>query len=278
MSCFLFTALSTWFCLSPSTTMLVIAPLSLLYIAFYCIANSYRDVKTNDAMDIGLDEVEDEKTSLINKKEDVTWKTKLSAFYVLLVYATGPNFFGFFAEYLILQSIVTTLAYHNAPFSPRDHFQYYSIAVRLGSFFGRSHRWMLSAIHHKCVYEVKAAFLWILALIEVGHMVLLLCESWFRFFDRVEITIFVCFTSGIIAGLLFSNTLEILSTKLNDEQRRFGMATNSFPATMGILCACLMGFWLERQLKQHCMKTVVNDIYCFTRSPSVQNITINCRI
>ena len=55
-------------------------------------------------------------------------------------------YIAWFSEYLVYVSIVTTLAFPNAPFSARDHYQYYIFALLGGEVVGRAHLVILSYI------------------------------------------------------------------------------------------------------------------------------------
>lgn len=59
-------------------------------------------------------------------------------------------YIAWFSEYLIYVSVVTTLAFPNAPFSARDHYKYYIFALSGGEVVGRSYLAILSYIKADC--------------------------------------------------------------------------------------------------------------------------------
>ncbi|EDO45680.1 predicted protein, partial [Nematostella vectensis] len=97
--------------------------------------------------------------------------------------------FAWIAEYLIIQAVITTIAFTNAPFPPRDHYQYYIFVFLGGELFGRS--WIPRLIIRR---------LWILALVEIAHLVFFAFAAWYRFLPSVAIPLILAFTAGVIIG------------------------------------------------------------------------------
>ncbi|KXJ13712.1 Protein btn-1 [Exaiptasia diaphana] len=199
-----YTAMTTWICVSPTITLLIMTPLCLLaFVCFYVIDKNL-DIKIS--RNVIYTKLQNSSASGTGEKIDnskVTIKTKLSAIMTLCIYIAAPTFLGFFSEYLLIQSIVSTLAYENSPFRPRDHFQYYYIMLWFGEVIARSHRAILGAINAKYLYTVTLKNLWILAIIEVLHMLVLFCEAWYRFLPGVGIVLLLCFTAGVFIDEIY---------------------------------------------------------------------------
>ena len=95
--------------------------------------------------------------------------------YILFLFIT------YFSEYLSNYAIITTLAFLNAPFNPRDHYPYYLLAYHIEKFVGRSHLFLVSAACPKLVLYIRVRRTWILALIAFLHGAFFFLASWFRF-------------------------------------------------------------------------------------------------
>ena len=81
-----------------------------------------------------------------------------------------PIFIAWFSEYMIIQSVITTLAFPNAPFRPRDHYQYYIFVFLGGEVVGRSYLVVLSYVKVEWAEKAKFPYLWVLSTIEVMHL------------------------------------------------------------------------------------------------------------
>ena len=73
--------------------------------------------------------------------------------YLIATYIT------WFSKNVNVQSVITTLAFSNAPFSPRDHYQYYIVALAVGEALGRSYLAVLSKA--EWAENVKFPYLWV---------------------------------------------------------------------------------------------------------------------
>ncbi|KAK3726204.1 hypothetical protein QZH41_012432 [Actinostola sp. cb2023] len=281
LSLLYYTALTTWFCVSSSIAFVLLAPFSLLsFVCYYvitknCLTNATTSIhKTVEYRSLQNSDAED--TEETANSDDLTTKEKISTIVNLFASVAVPLFTAYFSEYTILQSVITSLGYQNAPFRPRDHYQYYFIVLWSGELIGRSHRTVLSLINSRWLYNITVKGLWALALVEILHLLILFCESWYRFLPGVEIVLCICFTAGLIVGSLFNNAGELFSGLLEERQRKFGIGFYSFPLNFGILTAGFMGLALEPQLRQHCTALVTDSAFCTTRAKSFQDIALGC--
>jgi len=274
--------MTTWFCVSPSITFIILAPISLLSFACYYVITKNRVTNTTTSIHhktvayTRLQNSDTKDTEENPNSDDLTTKEKISAIVTLFVYIAVPSFTADFSEYFILQSVITTLGYQNAPFRPRDHYQYYFIVLWSGELIARSHRTVLSLINTRWLYNITVKGLWALALFEVVILLILFCESWHRFLPGVEIVLCLCFISGLIVGSLFTNALKLFYGRLEEKQRKFGIGFYSFPLNFATLIAGFMGLVVEPQLRQHCRAIVTNNAYCTTRAKSFQDIALRC--
>ena len=72
-------------------------------------------------------------------------------------------------DFLSNRAVVTTMAFQQAPFRPRDHYNYYALCSRLGNFFGLSYLLVVSYTCPSQLKHVRINRIWILALIAVSH-------------------------------------------------------------------------------------------------------------
>ena len=175
-------------------------------------------------------------------------------------------FITYFSEYLSNHAVITTLAFPNAPFKPRDHYPYYILSYHVGKFMGRSHFFLVSAINPKLVHYVRVRRTWILALIASLHGLFFFLASWYRFVPRVEIIIALCFTEGFTAGSMYLNSAHTVSELIADQQKKeFALSLLTVGNACGKLAAGLCGLFQEPLLKKHCVEDLKLGEYCLTR-------------
>ena len=175
-------------------------------------------------------------------------------------------FITYFSEYLSNHAIITTLAFPNAPFGPRDHYPYYILSYHIGKFMGRSHLFLVAAVSPKLVQHIRIKRTWILALVAFLHGVFFFLASWFRFVPRVEIIIALCMTEGFTAGSMYLNSAHTVSDVIADPERReFALCLLTVGNACGKLTAGLSGLLQEPLLKKHCVEELKLGKYCLTR-------------
>lgn len=62
---------------------------------------------------------------------------------------------SFFAEYMSISSVVTTIAFPNSKVSPRDHFLFYILSYGIGKFVGRSHLFIFAFLPSETMEYMK---------------------------------------------------------------------------------------------------------------------------
>lgn len=205
----------------------------------------------------------------------LAWKEKFSVAKQILPYIIYL-FLTYFAEYLSNQAIVTTLAFSNASFSPRDHYQYYIVSYQLGKFLGRSHIFILSCTCSKVIPYVRVKKTWILALVEIGHLLFFLFASWFRFVPHVSVILILCVTEGFIAGSMYVNSAYTVSEVVSEpKQREFALGLLTIGNGLGKLTAGFLGLHVEPRLKKHCVYDLELRDQCITRYPKELGWTSN---
>ena len=177
---------------------------------------------------------------------------------------------------MIIQSVITTLAFPNAPFIPRDHYQYYIFVFLGGEVVGRSYLVALSYIKPEWAEKAKFPYLWLLSAIEVMHLLFFVLAAWYRFLPSVWIVLLLSFTGGVTIGVFFVNALAFFRERFEDRYKEFAMGYIVVAMGGGTFTASLVGLVTEPLLRRHCMLLLNNDDYCFTRSKAREHIISHC--
>lgn len=200
-------------------------------------------------------------------QNSLTWKEKFSVAKQILPYITYL-FLTYFAEYLSNHAVITTLAFSNVSFSPRDHYQYYIVCYQVGKFLGRSHIFFLTCTCSKVIPYVRVKKTWILAVIEIAHLLFFVFASWFRFVPHVSVILILCVTEGFVAGSMYVNSAYTVSEVISEpKQREFALGLLTIGNGLGKLTAGFLGLHVEPQLKKHCVYDLELRDQCITRYP-----------
>ena len=281
--------MTTWLCFSPNITLLIMAAMLLLLFVCYSLMDkkhipnpststtSYEDIpyvplESSDIVQ-GTDSTGNNNRPGIH--QPLTWQEKISAMKGMVPHL-APLFFAWFSEYLIIQAVVTTIAFPNAPFRPRDHYQYYIFIFLSGEVVGRSYLALVSLVRPEFVPRLKTQRLWVLSAIEVMHLLFFVLASWYRFLPSVTLVLILSFTGGLTVGVLFINALSLFSHTFEPKYREFVMGYAVVAMGCGSFSAALMGLIVEPRLRSHCEYLMKSDDYCFTRSKAVESITSRC--
>ena len=241
---------------------MVTIPWPLLFLLLYALLDKgpIRKKEPSIGNDVILpegDNFEDKQGSSFRERLFVAKKIFPYILFLLITY---------FSEYISNHAIITTIAFPNAPFKPRDHYPYYILSYHIGKFMGRSHLLLVSAVCPKLVQHVRIRRTWILALIEFLHGVFFFLASWFRFVPRVEVIIALCATEGFTAGSMYLNSAHTVSDMIADPERReFALCLLTVGNACGKLSAGLLGLFQEPFLMKHCMEDLKLGQYCLTR-------------
>ena len=269
----LLVAMTTVVCVSPQATILTMVGVPLVIPLFYIRLEqrnlrSAKNAKVHRGVPYtALDEENDSTQDQLTCKEKQT--LILDNIYVALA-----CFVGYFAEFLSLNAVITTLAFPNSPFDPRSHFVYYACVFMIGECIGRSYLSLVTLLEAKCVFVIKQT--WVISAILFGLFVFLTIASWNHFLPSVWIVLFIVFNLGLLAGSLYLNTFLVASKKQDQRGKAFSRAFLSVGPSAGVLAAGLVGLVLEPVLREHCLSIATMSDYCFTRSMGGWNETTSC--
>ena len=163
--------LTTWTCLSPRTTIMITIPWPILLFLLYALLD--KEPISKEMASTNNDQNLPEEDKLLASTQTISFSDRLHVAKHILPYILFL-FITYFSEYLSNHAIITTLAFPNAPFNPRDHYPYYLLAYHVGKFMGRSHLFLVSAACPKLVLYIRVRRTWILALIAFLHCVFFL--------------------------------------------------------------------------------------------------------
>lgn len=263
--------MTTWACLSPTLAISIMAASLVLLLIFYALMERKhsRDGKPRATgitrKDIQYSPVDEDEQEKELKDDHLTWKDKLSA--IKRVYPIIASIISaWIAEYLIIQSVITTIAFPSAPFPPRDHYQYYIFIFLFGELFGRSYLIVLSYLMPSVAPKLIVRRIWFLAAAEVSILVFFLFAAWFRFLTNVSIVLILAFIGGLIIGVMYVNMLAIYSEIEDPKSREFVLGYAAASTGAGAITAGLLGLLIEPWLRHHCLNVVLNSSFCFTRS------------
>ena len=173
-------------------------------------------------------------------------------------------FVGEFGKFFLLQAVVTTLAFPNAPFQPRDHYQYYVFAVMVGDVFGTSYGLVWHCL--KCSLPAYTRHTWFFASVIMACVFFLVFASWFRFLPNVWIVLVVAFFVGLTEGVLFNCTFAAAASDSSSARHKgFSRAFLTAGQGAGLLSAALLGLYIEPLLKKHCFHISEHPANCLTR-------------
>lgn len=296
--------MTTWLCVSPKVTILIMAGMLLLLFVCYNIMDkkhldaTAQSTTGDEAVYTKLPDQDDDSKSeamqwhqsgsasegpskrkektFVDERDSLTWKEKMAAMKTMFSLTLLPLFSAWFSEYMIIQSVLTTIAFTNAPFRPRDHYQYYIFVFMLGEVLGRSYNAVVSYVKPNWISTPSWKQLWTLSTIESLHLLLFLFESWYRFLPGVSAVLFLCLTAGIVIGMLFNCVLVFFRESFDQKHREFIMGYSVCAMGAGILTAALVGLYVEPLLRTHCMSTFKDSGYCFTRSSTLKDVTTRC--
>lgn len=251
--------------MSPNNTMMIIAGSPLLYLICYAIMDKKHSPKTAE-LDSQSDETKD--------KTDLKWKERISAVGQTLPLVISL-FICYISEYVIIQAVITTMAFPSAPFPPRVHYRYYIFIFLSGEFIARSYLAVIASVKPSLVNLFAIRKIWVLSLLLFGQLVFFFLAAWYRFLHDVWIVFILIFAAGLEAGAAFTNAFVVVS-ETDARIKEFAMGFATIGMGGGTFFAGVVGLLVEPLIRDHCL--VVSEVgdYCFTRPFGRWNQTMTC--
>ncbi|EDO32423.1 predicted protein [Nematostella vectensis] len=257
-----YTGLTTSQCITPRVAVAGTLAFSAIYLAFFfALEDSQIDhgekseVKYQPLLQ-DLDETKDNATSCGGK----------SGILIQVLPICLYLYVGFFAFFFSHYSVLTTLAFPNAPFKSSNHFKFYTLAFGTSRFLGGSELLFVSRFFPKALPYARVHRLWILSLLDFAHVIFFIFVTWYRFIPNVWIVLVLCATHGFISGSVMVNgALEAAGQFEDPVDKGIAMGMIQWGSTAGIIAASVVGLFTEPALMQHCQDELRLGEYCFTR-------------
>lgn len=268
-----YNALTTWSCVSPKTAIMITIPFPALWLVFYFILDkSYISNEPQGAQK----RTEIKYTSLKNSPDEsanrpttiggiFSCTEQLRIAFKILPFILSL-FLSFFAEYLSNSSVITSIAFPDSKLHPRDHFLVYFLSYMLGKFVGRSHLFIFSFLPSEATEFLMCDKTWIFAVLEMGHLLFFLFESWYHFLPSIWIMVVLCSTLGLVAGIIVVQSPHAVSRNVSPEEKEFALGLLTIGNGVGGFLAGLVGLAVEPFLTNECkVHFSATKEFCFTR-------------
>ncbi|XP_044172944.1 protein BTN1-like [Acropora millepora] len=277
-----YTAMTTWLCVSPEKTTLTSIGLVVLNVVFYFLmerkhSNSIEGGQQATHKDFTYEKIPEGSNTDASNPPVLTRDVKLKASKeicpsMMCVAISLPS------EFLVMQAVLTTYAFPNSPFPPRDHYQYYLNLFLLGELIGRSYLALVSFVKEELVPKLMVKKLWALTIVEVCILIFCLFATWYRFLPDITTLLLLSFLGGLIIGIIYANVLQVFTESYEFPLREFVLGFVAFAVGIGMFAAGLLGLVVEPLLRQHCLTIADLAEYCFTRTDpnAAFNVTSSC--
>ncbi|XP_031569526.1 protein BTN1-like [Actinia tenebrosa] len=265
-----YSAMTSWICISPSTTlaaMLCFPPIVFIFHCYVAKKQGEASGKENNSkrgVVYTLLPAQDTENSDRKNRPSLTYRGRLYVCWKTLPVWIAL-FLGNFCEILLLQSVATTLAFSNSSFDPGTHYVYYVTAESIGQLAGRSYGAIISSCFK---INTTTRHVWIFSGILVVDLFFLIYASWYRFLPNVWIVLSLMLVTGLSEGALFANSFSNVPRGLSPHQVGFSRGLLTVAYGGGILMAGFLGFSTETGLKSRCLQTGTPAKYCIARSMS----------
>ena len=262
-------------CLSPEVSLLLVTVLWILFPISYIVMEKRNEGitpsrKSTSYKEIPYNPVE----SHINDAPE----SNLSCTHMLtLVWQTLPLYLGLFVsifcKQLLGSGVVTTIAFANAPVTPRNQYLLYALASGVGDVLGRPYLGYLSwcGLENKCVVRKP----WILSSVNVAILIFMVFASWCRIFSQFYFVVALVMVNTLLTGVIFNNSFHNAGEGLSVEERRFCRALLTGALWAANMAVALIALDTEIRLREHCL-LLFPEVSCHTRSPTAWTPSTSC--
>ncbi|XP_027060503.1 protein BTN1-like [Pocillopora damicornis] len=264
-----YTSVTTWSCAeSPKTAIMIVIPLPLSILVSYAMLDK-GDISNGEGL--GTKVVKKAKYTAVSMDELLIPSQRLSygeKFRIgrKIICFIIPLFFSFFAEYLANSSVITTIAFPNSQVLPRDHFLYYSLSYCTGKFLGRSYLLLFAWLSKDLTEFLFCDRTWIFAVLEIVLLIFFLFQSWYHFVSFIWIIVCLCFTLGLVSGMIYLHSPHAVARHVEPEEKEFALGLITVGNSVGAFVGGLVGLIVESYLVENCVAQFSNSKeFCFTR-------------
>ena len=260
-------------CLSPGVSLLVLAALWILFpISYFAIKErsssnyptSYKEVPYIPVESDSNDTPEPKLSC--NSMLSLVWKTQ--GLFIAL-------FASIFSKQLLVSGVVTTKAFTDVPFTPRNQYLLYMLAYGTGDFLGRPYLGFFSLCGIQDKFIIRKT--WILAFLNVSILIFMVFDSWFRLLPDLYVAVVLVLINSLLSGMVFVNSFLIVGESLSVEEKRFCRALLTGAMWTANLAVALIALDTEARLRENCL-LFFREGACYTRSRTGWNPTISCML
>lgn len=282
---FCVTGMTSWACLSPKTTLLVVSPSPLIIMLFYYFLDKEHVTSHSRAVvhpgiqysSLSLDSDSSQKSDS-PAANVLSWEEKFRSVKQIMPWILSLSV-AYIAQYLTIQSVFTTIAFQHAPFEPRDHYIFYVLLNNMGEFFTRSYLSVISCAKPALVPRFVIKQTWILSFLLVCITATAVCASWYRFIHNVGVLLFLSFTVGALSGSVYSSTVCAVPEIVEPRYQEFCLGIVTIGESFGALLASILGFYIEPALRRHCATVSMSKLSeCITRPPEQRWNVAACKV
>ena len=275
--------MTTWLCVSPEKTTLTSIGLVVLNVVFYFLmerkhSNSTEGAQQATYKDFTYEKIPEGSNTDASNPPVLTRDVKLKALKEICP-SMMCVMISLLSEFLVMRAVLTTYAFPNSSFPPRDHYQYYLNLFLLGELIGRSYLAVVSFVKEELVPKLMVRKLWALTIIEVCILIFCLLATWYRFLPDITTLLLLSFLGGLIIGIIYVNVLQVFTESYEFPLREFVLGFVAFAVGIGMFAASLLGLVVEPLFRQHCLTITDLAEYCFTRTDpnAAFNVTSSCQ-
>ena len=196
-----------------------------------------------------------------------------------LVWQTLPPFIGLYVsnvcKQLLISGVMTTIAFSNVPFTPRNQYLLYVFASGVGDLLGRPYLCYVSrcGIEDKCTFRKP----WFLVLLNIFILLLMVFVSWYRFWFLFNFYTgaALVMVNTLLTGMVFLTAFQFAGEGLSIVKRRFCRAFLTGSLWTANVAVALIGLTVEYHLQEHCVYSF-DQAACLTRSPTAWDPSVSC--
>ena len=262
-------------CFSPDISLLLVTVLWVLFPISYIAMEKRNDGFSPSCQSTSYKEIP---YSPVESDVGDVPESKLSCNQMLtLVWHTLPLYMGLFVsvfcKQILVNGVVTTIAFANAPVTPRNQYLLYVLASGVGDVLGRPYLGYLSwcGLQEKCIVRKS----WIPAFFNVAIVIFMVFASWFRFLSHFHVAAALVMVNTSLSGVAYVNSFHNAGEGLSVEEKRFCRALMTGALWSPNLAVALIGLHTESRLRKHCL-LLFPEVSCYTRSPTAWTPSTSC--
>ncbi|EDO46413.1 predicted protein, partial [Nematostella vectensis] len=288
---FSYTALTTWLCVSPQVAMTTSLVFPILSAIIYAVLDKtainenvkhsdeytelatceqHEDAPMSKSLDSDQSTGQDKTPGFSDCRKDAKLEKDPEESLLLICWKVFPRFtYCYIAAtslWLSKFAILTTIVSPSSSIAPRDHYQYYSLAINIPRcvvgliYSAYSHFFPTNRVLGFC-------HIWLISTVCLAHMMFFVFVSWYRFLPGLAVTLLFCASFGSAEGCMWVfGFIGIKDMFSNVRDAGYGLGIVQSARQFANLVAGLQGVNLEGMLLNHCKEELLLGDNCLARS------------